>query len=155
MPINSNSIVLDTSCLILLTKIDEIRLIKLPGRKVLTTPQVVQEFRKPLPSWVQNEDPPQNRFQDVLQMNLDVGEASTIALAMNIDDSILIIDDLKGRKIAEQLNVRYSGTLGLILRAKREGVIKYVKPIIKKIEKTNFRISKNLLLTILDEAGEK
>ncbi len=65
-------------------------------------------------------------------MNLDAAEASAIALAMNIDKSILIIDDLKGRKIAEKMNIRYSGTLGLIVQAKREGVIETVKPILKK-----------------------
>lgn len=88
-------------------------------------------------------------------MNLDAGEASAIALAMNIEKSILIIDDLKGRKIAEKMNIRYSGTLGLIVQAKREGVIETVKPILKKIEKTDFRIDRKLLLTVLREAGEQ
>lgn len=88
-------------------------------------------------------------------MNLDAGKASAIALAMNIDKSILIIDDLKGRKIAEKMNIRYSGTLGLIVQAKREGVIETVKPILKKIEKTDFRIDRKLLLTVLREAGEQ
>ncbi|MDR9367102.1 MAG: DUF3368 domain-containing protein [Balneolaceae bacterium] len=154
MPTNSNSIVLDTSCLILLTKIDEIRLIKLPEVKVFTTPQVFKEFKEPLPTWVHIKDPPKKRFQKVLQMNIDVGEASAIALATKIDKSILIIDDLKGRKIAENLKIRYSGTLGLIIQAKREGIIETVKPIVNKIEKTNFRIDRKLLLTVLEQAGE-
>lgn len=99
-------------------------------------------------------NPPKERVREIIKLNLDEGEASAIALAMNIHSSILIIDDLKGRKMASQLNVRYSGTLGLILRAKQEGNIPSVKPIIKKIKKTNFRINESLLLTILDEAGE-
>jgi len=66
----------------------------------------------------------------------------------------VIIDDLKGRKAAERLNIRYSGTLGLILRAKQQGILPKVKPILKKIDETNFRIDKNLLITIMNEAGE-
>jgi len=54
-------------------------------------------------------------------MDLDKGEASAIALSLEMDNSILIIDDLKGRNVAERLNLRYSGTFGLILRAKQIG----------------------------------
>ena len=61
-------------------------------------------------------------------MDLDLGEASAIAISLDLENSILILDDLKGRKIAERLNLRYSGTFGLILRAKQEGVIEKVKP---------------------------
>ena len=92
---------------------------------------------------------------EIINMNLDMGEASAIALAVDLKRSILIIDDLKGRKVDDHLNVRYSGTLGLILRAKQEGILPSVKPIIKKIEKTNFRMDKSLLLTVLNEAGEQ
>ena len=62
---------------------------------------------------------------------------------------------LKGRKTAEQLSIRYSGTLGLILRAKEEGILTKVKPILKKIDETNFRVDKNLLFATLKEAGEQ
>ncbi|WP_445263780.1 DUF3368 domain-containing protein [Rhodohalobacter sp. 8-1] len=40
------------------------------------------------------------------------------------------------------------------LRAKKEGIISSVKPILRKIDETNFRIDKNLLNTIMKEAGE-
>lgn len=151
---NSNSIILDTSCLILLSKINELGLIRLPGRTIYTTPQIVKEFRKSLPHWIEIAEPAEKKVQRIIRMNLDLGESSAIALTMDIHKSILIIDDLKGRKIADKLDIRYSGTLGLILRAKQEGVLPAIKPIIKKIEKTNFRIDKNLLLNVLDEAGE-
>lgn len=155
MPADSDSIVVDTSCLILLSKINEINLLKLPGRNLFTTPQVHKEFKVSLPPWIEIIKPQKDLVDEIINMNLDEGEASAIALAMDLKRSILIIDDLKGRKVAEHLNVRYSGTLGLILRAKQEGILVSVKPIIKKIEKTNFRIDKNLILTILNEAGEQ
>lgn len=154
MPTNSDSIIVDTSCLILLSRINEISLLKLPGRKLFTTPQVRKEYITDLPSWIEIIEPQKELVDEIINMNLDLGEASAIALAMDLKKSILIIDDLKGRKLAAQLNIHYSGTLGLILRAKQERVLPSVKPIIKKIEKTNFRVDKNLLSTILQEAGE-
>ncbi len=87
-------------------------------------------------------------------MDLDEGEASAIALSFEVENSILLIDDLKGRKIAERLYLRYSGTLGLILKAKQIGKIKSVREILEKVKNTNFRFSEKLLNTIIEEAGE-
>lgn len=98
--------------------------------------------------------PTHKKYQDILQFELDDGEASAIALALEIDDSTLLIDDLKGRKVAEKLSLNYSGTFGLILRAKQEGVIQSVKPILDKVRATNFRFSEKLFETLIELAGE-
>jgi len=75
-------------------------------------------------------------------------------LSFEIDNSILILDDLKGRKIADKLNLRYSGTFGLILRAKQVGIFESVKPILDKIRKNNFRFSEKIFDSILEQSGE-
>jgi predicted nucleic acid-binding protein len=54
-------------------------------------------------------------------MDLDKGEASAIALTLEVENGVLIIDDLKGRKIAKKLNLKFSGMFGLILKAKQMG----------------------------------
>ena len=154
MPNNSDSIIVDTSCLILLSRINKISLLKLPGRELFTTPQVRNEYKTALPSWINVIKPQKEVVDEIISMNLDLGEASAIALAMDLKNSLLIIDDFKGRKVAAELNIRYSGSLGLILRAKQERILPSVKPVVKKIEKTNFRVDKSLLSTILQEAGE-
>jgi predicted nucleic acid-binding protein len=87
-------------------------------------------------------------------MDLDEGEASAIALSLEIDNSVVIIDDLKGRNVAERLNLRYSGTFGLILKAKQIGIIQSVNPILTKVKETNFRFSEKLFKIILEQAGE-
>jgi predicted nucleic acid-binding protein len=74
-------------------------------------------------------------------MDLDEGEASSIALSLDMENPILMLDELKGRKIAEKLNLRYSGTFGLILKAKQPGLINIVKPNLDKIKSTNFRFN--------------
>jgi len=111
MPLNSDIIISDTSCLILLAKIGELNLLDKLGRKVLITPAIQKEFGNKLPSWIEIKEPKDNHYQQILEMDLDEGEASAIALSLETDNSIVIIDDLKGRKLAVKLNLRYSGTL--------------------------------------------
>ena len=82
------------------------------------------------------------------------GEASAISLYFEIKNSIIVLDDLKARKFAEKLNIDYTGTFGIVLRAKKLGIIKSVKPILAKIRNTNFRFSENVIETVLKEAGE-
>jgi predicted nucleic acid-binding protein len=150
----NSDIISDTSCLILLSKIGELALLEKIAGKVFITPEIQKEFGKKLPSWIIIRKSSDTYYQKILEMDLDSGEASAIALSLDISDSIIIIDDLKGRKIADKLDLRYSGTLGLILKAKQEGVIESIKPIIAKIKNTNFRFSEELIEFLIEQAGE-
>lgn len=155
MQLNSEIIIIsDTSCLILLHKIDELELLDKLGKNVFITQTIKREFGQKLPDWIKVKEPSDKHYQKMLEMDLDEGEASAIALSLEIDNSILILDDLKGRKIADKLNLRYSGTFGLILRAKQVGIFESVKPILDKIRKTNFRFSEKIFDSILEQSGE-
>jgi len=154
MPPSSDIIISDTSCLIILSKINELYLLDKLAERIFITPIIQKEFGKKLPAWIIVKEPKNYHYQTILEMDLDKGEASAIALSLEMDNVIIILDDLKGRKIAEKLNLRYSGTFGLILKAKQIGIIKSVKPIIDKIRQTNFRFSDKLLDFIIEEAGE-
>jgi predicted nucleic acid-binding protein len=96
----NNIIVSDTSCLIALDRIGHIDLLQKVFTIVYTTKIVAEEFEKQLPDWILIKDI--NDIDRVKQLNLllDPGEASVIALALEIENSILIIDEKKGRKIA-------------------------------------------------------
>lgn len=148
-------VISDTSCLILLHKIDELELLKVVGKRVFVTKDIKLEFGGILPSWIQVQGPKDKHYQRILELDLDKGEASAIALSFEMDHPIIILDDLKGRKIAEKLSLRYSGTLGLILKAKQMGALDNVKPILDKIRKTNFRFNESLLVYLMNEAGEQ
>lgn len=154
MPHSSEVIISDTSCLILLCKIDELDLLKKMANKVYITPTIKKEFGKGLPDWITINSPSDNHYQKILEMVLDPGEASAIALSLEIENSILIIDDLKGRKIADRLKLKYSGTFGLILKAKQIGLLYSVRPVLDKIRKTDFRFSEGLFEIIMEQAGE-
>ncbi len=154
MQLNSKIIVSDTSCLILLLKIDEIGILKEMSNRVFVTSVIKDELKQDLPDWIQVLDPKDKHYQSILEIDLDNGEASAIALMLELDDAILIIDDLKGRKLAEKLGFKFSGTLGLLLKAKQIGIIKSIKPVLNKIRLTNFRFSEKFFTDILNQAKE-
>lgn len=120
----------------------------------LLTSEVATEFRLSLPSWILVRNPTNILHQKILLANIDKGEATSIALAIEIPDSLLIIDDLKGRHLADELGIRYTGTLGLLIAAKSTGKVKMIGPILRKIQDTDFRISSKLEILTLTIAGE-
>jgi predicted nucleic acid-binding protein len=66
-------------------------------------------------------------------------------LATEFDDVLLLLDDLKARKLAAKLMFKTTGTLGIIHKAKQLSIIPKVKPLIEKLLVTNFRISDNVI----------
>jgi predicted nucleic acid-binding protein len=70
-------------------------------------------------------------------------------------NAILIIDDLKGRKLASTMALSFMGTLGLLVKAKEYGAILTVRPYIEKIQATDFRLSPTLVNLVLEKTGEK
>lgn len=149
-----NIAIADTSCLILLSKINELSLLQKIFNKVYTTNDILSEFGNPLPSWIVIKSPKNINFQNVLELKIDKGEASAISLSLEIANSIIILDDLKARKLANSLSIVYTGTFGIIIKSKKLGFIKSIKPILHKIRKTNFRFSETVYEVILREAGE-
>jgi len=145
-------VIADTSCFILLDNIGELDLLKSLFGNVITTPVIVKEFGSALPEWVQIREVKDLQFQSTL--DVDQGEASAIALAFESEPSLVVIDDDKARKLAKRLNLNITGSLGIFLRAKREGIIPAIKPIIAKIQQTNFRYSQKVLNEILMLAEE-
>ena len=147
-------IVSDTSCLILLDKLGRISLLKSLYGKITVTKIVADEFGKVLPEFVEIENPENKNYQKILQSFLDPGEASAMALALEKEECLLIIDEFKGRREARQLGLNYTGTLGILIVAKEKGLIKSVTEIIKEIGKTDFRIGEILINEVKRKSGE-
>ena len=146
---NSSIIISDTSSLILLIKINELDLLRNFARRVIITSVIKEELNIKLPDWIEVIDPKDKHYQNILELDLDKGEASAIALMLEIDNCVLLIDDLKARKMAQKLNLKFSGSFGLFLKSKELGLIQNIRPIIDKIRLTNFRFSEDLLADIL------
>ncbi len=146
-------IVSDASCLILFHKIDELGLLKELFETVHITQIVASEFNRPLPDWIQISNPVTGIHKGLIAL-LDPGEASSIALALEHSSSLLIIDERKGRKVAKQLQLTVTGSLGILVAAKQKKLLTAISPVLEKIEKTNFRLSDQLKSQVLRQAGE-
>ncbi len=86
---------------------------------------------------------------------LDPGEAQAIVLALELKATQLLIDERLGRKTAKQQGLRMTGILGVLLAAKRQGLIPIVRPILDRlISEANFRISNQLYDETLTLAAE-
>jgi predicted nucleic acid-binding protein len=147
-------IISDTSCLVVLDKINQLNLLQALYDTVIVTPTIVAEFGKTLPEWFNVLASSNHSLQSLLEETIDPGEASAIALAAETKDSVLILDDLRARKVAISLGITITGTLGVIAAAKKRGIIPAARPLFEQIRATDFRISDNFLAAILAELGE-
>jgi len=150
----SKIVISDTSCFIVLSRIGQLELLQKLFSNIITTPEIAEEFGEALPKWVDIIAVKDKYKQQLFEIQVDKGEASAMALAMELDNSLLIIDDYKARKLAKALNLDFIGTIGIVNLAKQRGIINAIKPILEKIKKTNFRISSELELHMLVVAKE-
>ncbi len=148
------TIISDTSCLILLKNIEELELLNKVYGKIYTTIEIATKFGETLPKWIEIKEVIDSTKQQLLELQIDKGESSAIALALETPNSTVILDDFKARKIALKLGINFTGTIGIIVKAKLIGVIPSITPILKKIQQSNFRLSSDLVEQALKEAKE-
>ncbi len=97
-------VISDASCLILLHKINALELLHKVYGTVITTPEIAKEFMLELPNWLLIEKVIDIKYQKLLETQIDLGEASAIALATEKGDCLLLLDDLKARKLASKIH---------------------------------------------------
>lgn len=147
-------VIADTTCFILLSKIGELDLLKKLYGSVSTTEVVAAEYGETLPDWIIIKPVIDHQKQLILELQTDKGEASAIALALENTVRVIILDDLKGRSVAQKLGLNVTGTVGIIIKAKRIGLLPSIKPLLEKIRQTNFRLSAAIEVEALKQAGE-
>lgn len=90
-----------------------------------------------------------------LPFNLQPGETEALALALEMPGSLLLVDDAQGRKAAAALGIAYTGTLGVLLRAKAGGRIPALRPVLGLLAtRTTFWLSPAVESAALKQAGE-
>lgn len=83
------------------------------------------------------------------------GEAEAIVLAVEHPGSLVVLDDRQGRGVAIHLGLNVIGTLGILLVAKRKGLIQSLAIAIDNLQtRRGFRIAADLKATVLREVGE-
>jgi predicted nucleic acid-binding protein len=89
-----------------------------------------------------------------LAVDLGAGETEVLALALESADAEVLLDDALARRIARMLGLRYRGTLGLLLDAKKAGLLAAVGPILDCLRSAGFRLNRETERNVLELAGE-
>ncbi len=147
-------VITDTSCLIVLSRIGALDLLHRLYRTVIVTDVIAAEYGEPLPEWMEVRRVANIAYQRLLEASLDAGEASAIALAIETGDVLLVVDDLKARREAARLNIPMTGTLGIIFKAKENGVISEIAPLIAAMEQAGFRVAPAIVDELLRKSRE-
>lgn len=135
------NIISNTSCLIVLDNIGMLDVLKELYGKVFITEEVSKEFGKTVPDWIEVRKVSDNKYLKLMKNFVDLGEASTIALAVETDDIVIILDDLKARKLAQKLNLKITGTIGVLVKARKRNIIASTQEVLNKLRNEGFRIS--------------
>jgi predicted nucleic acid-binding protein len=138
-------VISNTSCLIGLSNIGRLDILQKRYGHIIITPEVCQEFGESLPEWVSIKAVKDTYKTILINQYLDIGESSTIALAGEIGDSLVILDDGKARRYAKKIGLRITGTLGIIKKVYDLHLINDdISTIIENLHDVNFRIPKDI-----------
>jgi len=118
-------VISDTSCLIGFANIGRLDILRDLCLSFITTPEVAAEYKYPLPDWIQiikAHDTAKTRSISAL---LGSGESSAIALALALEteNSLIILDDKDVRHYAEFLGLDIIGTVGLLRLGYKKGIV--------------------------------
>ena len=104
-------------------------------------------------NWLQKWQTPVN-ISPLLRNTLDLGEAAVIQLAINQNIQTVCIDETAGRRVARLSSLSVTGTIGILLRAKREGYPVSLQQAIERMLTRGIRLSATVITFALEQAGE-
>jgi uncharacterized protein len=90
-----------------------------------------------------------------LVRDLGPGETEALMLALESPGTILILDDALARRVAESLEIPFTGTLGILLDGKKRNLIQTLRPHLDRLQELRFRLSMDIRSTVLALAGEE
>lgn len=158
--------VANTAPLIFLSKIGKLELLRIGAEVVYAPVTVLSELRAIqdeatravqalLGTWLLEKACTQPNLLALAAQALDPGEAEVVALALELGTKDVVLDDLDARRFARRSGLQPIGTLGLLLAARRAGIIQAISPEIEALRKAGFRASDALVQRILAEAEEQ
>ncbi len=156
-------VVSDTTAITNLYQVNRLHLLNDVFGEVLIPPAVERELAE-MPgqldairalNFIKVRTPKDSNAISRFSVSLDAGEAEAIALALEVKADYLVIDEWKGRRMAKQKGLHVIGLIGILLAAKRKGVVEAIKPILLTLtSEAGFRIHTTLLKDALRDAGE-
>ena len=158
------TVIADTTPIISLALIDQLDLLRRLYHEILIPPTVereilaggetslgTEEFRSS--TWFQVcalRDPSRSK----LLAGLDPGEAEVLSLAQEVGADLLILDERLARRYAATLGFSFTGTVGVLLRAKARGFISEVRPLLTELVRGGIHLGDEVVREALKLAGE-
>ncbi len=105
-------------------------------------------------NWIRITPLQDPRRADLLLSDLDRGEAEVIALAQELNADLVVVDERLARRHAGRLGLALTGTLGVLLKAKEQGLVPAVGPLIDQLRHGGIRLSEAVVAEALKLAGE-
>ncbi|MBU1669121.1 DUF3368 domain-containing protein [bacterium] len=149
----------DSSALIALSVVDKLELLEALYENLFVPQAVYDEVTQvgrpqsdKLTKFLQNRV----RVVDLnlTKLGLGLGELEAITLYKELDADVLLIDDNRAKKYAVLNDVKVIGSLGILIKAKENGLIEKVKPLLEGIMKSEVYISEKLMLQVLGICDE-
>jgi predicted nucleic acid-binding protein len=139
-------------------------LLKVLAPAFLTPSAVVEEIRAKGPddavlaalqatSWI-SVVPPLPIPSEIQAKDLGAGESAVLAWCHAHPGTIAVLDDRRARELAESLRIPVIGTLGIVLQAKRKGIIPRARPIVEELVRQGMYLSKHVIDRALGVVGE-
>lgn len=158
-------IICDTSAIQYLYQLELLRILPALADRIIVPPSVVDELEAGRSSGVSLPDlttlnwvtvrRPGSEAALPLMTDLGPGEAGVLMLALELREAVAVLDDALARRVAEALDLRFIGTLGLLLDAKRAGLITEVGPLLDRLQALRFRLAPHTRTAVLKLAGEE
>ncbi len=120
----------------------------------LATERAVRQATLAESPWIKRM-PLANPRQALVYVGLDQGEAEVLALAIEWSARLVIIDERKGRRYAKRLDLPLTGTVGVLLTAKSQGLIPALAPLVDQRLMEGLFLAPELVEKALELAGEK
>lgn len=159
-------VVSNTSPLTNLAAIGQFSLLESLFGKITITPAVMNELTakgKKWPGakeveasdWIEINSVNNSLSVDVLRMDLDMGESETIILALELNASLVLLDEQAGRYTAQHFGLKPMGVVGLLVRAKKIGLLTQIRPLLDDLrQKAGFYLSQSIYHHALNLANE-
>lgn len=156
-------VISDTSPITNLAAIGQLDLLRLLFGRVIVGPAVVRELQKDgghpgsdieTFDWVEVRAASNQELVHQLEGEIHHGEAETIAIALETSADWVLIDEKMGRKVAMQRGLQVIGVLGILSRAKTEGLVPALRPLLDQLVGHGFHLQPALVTKLLQELGE-
>ncbi len=105
-------------------------------------------------SWLKISPVQDTMAVSLLLDQLDAGESEAIVLARELQASLLLMDERRGRRRALQTGLNVVGTLGILIRARHQDLIGPLRPLLDQLQQLPFYVSKELYQHGLEQVGE-